>query len=125
MAVRRAEPSASRCSWPTTSCRVCGRSRAASGRRVEAAAAVRPGSLSPASKSWSMRISCPSMADDLQGETTELLAALVRLNTVNPPGNERPAQELLAGILRGAGFEVDLVGRTEERPNLVARLRGA
>jgi acetylornithine deacetylase/succinyl-diaminopimelate desuccinylase-like protein len=65
------------------------------------------------------------MADDLERETTELLRDLVRLNTVNPPGNERPAQELLAGILRDAGFEVDLLGRTEERPNLVARLRGA
>jgi acetylornithine deacetylase/succinyl-diaminopimelate desuccinylase-like protein len=64
------------------------------------------------------------MADDLERETTELLAALVRLNTVNPPGNERPAQELLAGRLRDAGFEIDLLGRTEERPNLVARLRG-
>jgi acetylornithine deacetylase/succinyl-diaminopimelate desuccinylase-like protein len=64
------------------------------------------------------------MADDLARETTELLAALVRLNTVNPPGNERPAQELLAGLLRDAGFEIDLLGRTEERPNLVARLRG-
>jgi acetylornithine deacetylase/succinyl-diaminopimelate desuccinylase-like protein len=64
------------------------------------------------------------MADDLERETTELLAALVRLNTVNPPGNERPAQELLAGLLRDAGFEIDLLGRTEERPNLVARLRG-
>jgi acetylornithine deacetylase/succinyl-diaminopimelate desuccinylase-like protein len=64
------------------------------------------------------------MADDLQRETTELLAALVRLNTVNPPGNERPAQELLAGLLREAGFEIELLGRTEERPNLVARLRG-
>jgi acetylornithine deacetylase/succinyl-diaminopimelate desuccinylase-like protein len=65
------------------------------------------------------------MADDLERETTELLTALVRLNTVNPPGNERPAQELLAGILRAAGFEVDLLGRTAERPNLVARLRGS
>ncbi|HEY3190830.1 MAG TPA: M20/M25/M40 family metallo-hydrolase, partial [Solirubrobacteraceae bacterium] len=55
----------------------------------------------------------------------ELLQQLVRLNTVNPPGNERPAQELLATRLRDAGFEVDLYGRTEERPNLVARLRGA
>ncbi|HEX7297474.1 MAG TPA: M20/M25/M40 family metallo-hydrolase [Solirubrobacteraceae bacterium] len=64
------------------------------------------------------------MADDLERETTQLLAALVRLNTVNPPGNERPAQELLAGILGGAGFEVELLGRTEARPNLVARLRG-
>jgi acetylornithine deacetylase/succinyl-diaminopimelate desuccinylase-like protein len=65
------------------------------------------------------------MAEDLERETTELLQQLVRLNTVNPPGNERPAQELLATRLRDAGFEVDLYGGTEERPNLVARLRGA
>jgi acetylornithine deacetylase/succinyl-diaminopimelate desuccinylase-like protein len=65
------------------------------------------------------------MADDLERETTDLLARLVRVNTVNPPGNERPVQELLAGVLGGAGFEVALLGRTEARPNLVARLRGA
>jgi acetylornithine deacetylase/succinyl-diaminopimelate desuccinylase-like protein len=64
------------------------------------------------------------MADDLEGETTELLQRLVRINTVNPPGAERPAQELLAGLLKDAGFEVELLGRTDERPNLVARLRG-
>ncbi|HEY3020661.1 MAG TPA: M20/M25/M40 family metallo-hydrolase [Solirubrobacteraceae bacterium] len=62
---------------------------------------------------------------DLQAETTRLLQELIRFNTVNPPGNERPAQEHLAGILRDAGFEVRLLGRTEERPNLVARLRGS
>ena len=65
------------------------------------------------------------MSSDLERETTDLLQRLVRLNTVNPPGNERPAQELLAGVLGEAGFEVALLGRTEERPNLVARLRGA
>jgi acetylornithine deacetylase/succinyl-diaminopimelate desuccinylase-like protein len=65
------------------------------------------------------------MPDDLERATTELLRDLVRLNTVNPPGNERPAQELLAAPLRDAGFEVDFLGRTDERPNLVARLRGA
>src|SRR3954462_416365 len=64
------------------------------------------------------------MGEDLERETTELLQRLVRFDTVNPPGNERPAQELLAGMLRDAGFEVALLGRTEERPNLVARLRG-
>jgi acetylornithine deacetylase/succinyl-diaminopimelate desuccinylase-like protein len=64
------------------------------------------------------------MADDLERETTELLQRLVRVNTVNPPGNERPAQELLAALLSDAGFEVQLLGRTEERPNLVARLPG-
>src|SRR4051794_17262177 len=64
------------------------------------------------------------MPDDLEREATALLQRLVRLNTVNPPGNERPAQELLAGLLRDAGFEVQFLGRTDDRPNLVARLRG-
>jgi acetylornithine deacetylase/succinyl-diaminopimelate desuccinylase-like protein len=57
-------------------------------------------------------------------EAIELLPRLLRINTVNPPGNERPAQELLAGHLRAAGLEVALVGEDADRPNLVARLRG-
>jgi acetylornithine deacetylase/succinyl-diaminopimelate desuccinylase-like protein len=60
----------------------------------------------------------------LREEVTELLQQLVRVKTVNPPGRERPAQEALAARLRGVGFEVELAGRLEERPNLVARLRG-
>jgi acetylornithine deacetylase/succinyl-diaminopimelate desuccinylase-like protein len=48
----------------------------------------------------------------------------VRHNTVNPPGDERALQEELAALLREAGFEVELLGRTEQRPNLIARLRG-
>jgi acetylornithine deacetylase/succinyl-diaminopimelate desuccinylase-like protein len=65
------------------------------------------------------------MAGDLERETAELLQRLVRFRTVNPPGAERECQEHLAGLLRDAGFEVELLGRTEERPNLVARRRGA
>jgi acetylornithine deacetylase/succinyl-diaminopimelate desuccinylase-like protein len=65
------------------------------------------------------------VTDDLQQETTALLQRLIRFNTVNPPGAERPAQEALAAGLREAGFEVDLLGAEPERPNLVARLRGA
>src|SRR5919109_3541116 len=61
---------------------------------------------------------------DLQQETAELLQRLVRFRTVNPPGAERECQEHLAGVLRDAGLEVELLGRSEERPNLVARLRG-
>jgi acetylornithine deacetylase/succinyl-diaminopimelate desuccinylase-like protein len=65
------------------------------------------------------------VAADLQQDATELLRHLIRCNTVNPPGNERLAQEGLAADLRDAGFEVDLLGAEPERPNLVARLRGA
>src|ERR687890_2541220 len=64
------------------------------------------------------------MAGDLEQEAAELLQRLVRFRTVNPPGAERECQEHLAGLLRDAGFEVELLGRSEERTNLVARLRG-
>ena len=64
------------------------------------------------------------MAEALTHEAVEILRKLVRMNTVNPPGNERPAQEYLAGLLDRAGLEVTLAGPDPERPNLVARLRG-
>jgi len=59
----------------------------------------------------------------LGGETEEILAQLIRFNTVNPPGNERAAQEYLADRLARAGFECELLGAEPDRPNLVARLR--
>src|SRR5919197_1279834 len=62
---------------------------------------------------------------DFEQDAADLLARLVRFRTVNPPGDERDCQAHLAGVLRDAGLEVELLGRTEERPNLVARLRGA
>jgi acetylornithine deacetylase/succinyl-diaminopimelate desuccinylase-like protein len=58
-------------------------------------------------------------------EAEALLRGLLRFNTVNPPGNERAAQEHLAEHLTRAGFECELLGAQPERPNLVARLRGA
>ena len=68
----------------------------------------------------------PALAtrQELGAATVELLQRLIRLDTSNPPGSERPAQEMLRDVLEPAGFECELVGRTPERPNLVARLRG-
>ena len=60
----------------------------------------------------------------LASSAVELLGELIRFNTVNPPGNERPAQERLAELLTGAGFECEFVAADPERPNLVARLTG-
>ena len=59
----------------------------------------------------------------MQEETADVLARLIRFNTVNPPGNERECQEWIAEYLRRAGLEVELLGAEAERPNLVARLR--
>jgi acetylornithine deacetylase/succinyl-diaminopimelate desuccinylase-like protein len=55
----------------------------------------------------------------------ELLGRLIQTNTVNPPGNEGPAQELVRTMLTEAGFECQLLEAEPGRPNLVARLRGA
>ena len=59
-----------------------------------------------------------------QSEVERLLARLISFDTVNPPGNELPAQEFLAEHLSAAGFECELLGAEPGRPNLVARLRG-
>lgn len=66
-------------------------------------------------------------ADQLENETTSVLQRLVRFNTVNPPGNERPAIEYLADYLQDAGFTVELLAAQPDRPNLIATLqsRGA
>ena len=57
-------------------------------------------------------------------EGVELLQRLIRVDTANPPGNELPAQELLAETLTDAGFDCELLAAEPGRPNLVARLRG-
>lgn len=57
----------------------------------------------------------------LGAEAVELLSQLIRINTVNPPGNEGPAQDLLAGILGDAGFACEIVEAEPGRPNLIAR----
>ena len=64
-------------------------------------------------------------ASTLASEAVELLRRLIAFNTVNPPGNELPAQQHLHALLTDAGFECELLGAVPERPNLVARLRGA
>jgi acetylornithine deacetylase/succinyl-diaminopimelate desuccinylase-like protein len=58
-------------------------------------------------------------------QASALLGRLVRIDTVNPPGRERPAQELLAQLLADAGFACELLSAEPERPNLIARLDGA
>ena len=60
----------------------------------------------------------------LGAEAVALLSELIRFNTVNPPGNERAAQEHVAAILSDAGFEVELLEREPDRTNVVARLPG-
>jgi acetylornithine deacetylase/succinyl-diaminopimelate desuccinylase-like protein len=61
---------------------------------------------------------------ELGASAVELLRRLIRIDTSNPPGSEREAQEMLHAVLAEAGFDCELPARVPERPNLVARLRG-
>jgi acetylornithine deacetylase/succinyl-diaminopimelate desuccinylase-like protein len=60
----------------------------------------------------------------LREEVVELLRGLIRLDTVNPPGNETRAAEYLRDYLEDNGIECELYARVPERANLVARLPG-
>ncbi len=66
----------------------------------------------------------PVHAETLRDEATELLRELIRLDTVNPPGNETAAAELLRDYLAESGVEGELLAREPDRANLVARIPG-
>ena len=55
----------------------------------------------------------------------ELLQALIRFDTSNPPGNERECISYIRGILTQAGLESEIVARSPQRPNLITRLQGS
>lgn len=60
----------------------------------------------------------------LRDEAVDLLQELLRLDTVNPPGNETAAADVLRAYLEEAGIECELYARIPERANLVARIPG-
>jgi acetylornithine deacetylase/succinyl-diaminopimelate desuccinylase-like protein len=60
-----------------------------------------------------------------EGEAVvELLRALLRFDTTNPPGDEAECVAFLADTLRGAGVEPEVLSPAKGRANLVARLPG-
>lgn len=62
----------------------------------------------------------PSLADDAK----QLCQQLLRIDTTNPPGNERPAAELVANALREAGLDPQMLEAQPNRTNVVVRHRG-
>jgi len=59
-----------------------------------------------------------------RAEVTALLQELLRVDTVNPPGNETRAAEVLRDYFARSGIACELFARAPERANLVARLVG-
>ncbi len=68
------------------------------------------------------------MINYLEARRSDLIDFVMRLvatPSINPPGDEREVAQLLARSLPEMGFaEVEVVGESPERPNVLARLRG-
>ena len=58
-------------------------------------------------------------------ETLLHLQAMIRMNTVNPPGNELQVARYLDSTMRAAGIETHLFEPAPGRGSLVARLKGS
>lgn len=61
---------------------------------------------------------------DLGRDALEMCQVLLRIDTTNPPGNERPAAEYLQARLAEVGYTPTLLEKEPERTNLVCRYKG-
>lgn len=61
---------------------------------------------------------------EAKDEAVKHLQELIRIKTVNPPGNETPAAEYVAETLSREGIEVKVIESAPGRGNVIARLRG-
>ncbi|MBT3343185.1 MAG: M20/M25/M40 family metallo-hydrolase [Gemmatimonadetes bacterium] len=65
------------------------------------------------------------MTDQNHTETVERLRRMIRIDTVNPPGNEKPLTQMLAAELRDAGVPgVEVIESQPGRASLAVRVRG-
>ena len=58
-------------------------------------------------------------------DSLELTRILLRMDTVNPPGNEDQCTQYLAGLLTAVGYDCRLVEFAPRRSTLVARIGGS
>lgn len=65
------------------------------------------------------------LAGVLEQDVTEICRDLVRIPTVNPPGNEAPAARYVADRMRAAGLEVEVLDHGDTRASVIARMRGS
>ena len=61
--------------------------------------------------------------DRMADEVVRHLQALVRIDTSNPPGNERPAAEYIREVFENEGIEGKILESAPGRANIVARLK--
>lgn len=62
--------------------------------------------------------------ESVDAETLQHFQAMVRIDTADPPGREVDLTQYLAAVLTAEGIDYQIFAAEQERPNLVARLRG-
>ena len=67
----------------------------------------------------------PELVARVERETTELLSALIRIDTSNPPGNESAVAAFLDDYFRRHGLRGEIVGEPAERRSFVVSLTGS
>jgi acetylornithine deacetylase/succinyl-diaminopimelate desuccinylase-like protein len=82
---------------------------------IVSTAASRPAAQSSASIDWTA----------VEAETLRHFQALVRMDTADPPGNEKPAADYVKGVLEREGIAVEVFALEAHRPNVVARIKGS
>ena len=60
----------------------------------------------------------------IEAETMQHFQALLRFDTSDPPGNEKPAADYLKQVLEREGIPVEIVALEAHRPNVIARIKG-
>ena len=60
----------------------------------------------------------------MDAETLTHFQAIVKLDTTDPPGGEKPVVDYLKQVLEADGIQVQLFAKEAHRPNLVARIKG-
>jgi len=66
----------------------------------------------------------PALAQSIDDEALAWLQAFIRVDTINPPGNESRAVDFLAAILEAEGIPYETAESAPGRGNLWARLKG-
>ena len=68
----------------------------------------------------------PALSDpEINSPTAELLAEVIRVNTSNPPGNEKSLDQLLAQKFKPLGFEIEIIPTPDPaKAHFLARLKG-
>src|SRR5918995_4934786 len=61
----------------------------------------------------------------VEEETLRHFQAIVRMDTTDPPGGEKPVADYLKSVLEKEGIPVQVFALEPNRPNIVARLKGS